>query len=246
MKKKILAIIPARGGSKRIKNKNLTKINGFPLIYYTLKYAKSSGLCDMIFVSTDDKKISNYVKKLGFSVPFLRPKKIAKNETSDEPVLKHVCETLEKKNIFFPEIIVLLRPTTPFRKKGLIKKLLNTYLKKKATSVRSARKVGHWHPFWMFKEGKNKKLKEVIPKKNFFKYYQSQMLPDYIKHDGYCDIIDRKNLKSKNVKKGLFNMYGNKMIYELNEDDYFINIDDNKDLKLAKLTEKIIKKDVRY
>ena len=54
---------------------------------------------DMIFVSTDDIKISNYVKKLGFSVPFLRPKKIAKSKTSDEPVLKHVCDTLEKKNI---------------------------------------------------------------------------------------------------------------------------------------------------
>jgi len=67
MKKKILAIIPARGGSKRIKNKNLTKINGFPLIYYTLKYAKSSGLCDMIFVSTDDKKISNKTEINSFS-----------------------------------------------------------------------------------------------------------------------------------------------------------------------------------
>lgn len=246
MKKKILAIILARGGSKRIKNKNLKKINGHPLIYYTLKYAKESGLCDMIFVSTDDIKISNYAKKLGFPVPFLRPKNLAKNTTSDEPVLKHVCNMLEKKKIFKPEIVIVLRPTTPFRRKNLIKKLLHTFLKKNATSVRSARKVGHWHPFWMFKEGKNKKLIEVIPKKNFFKYYQSQMLPVYLKHDGYCDIINRKNLNNNRLKKGLYNMYGNKMIYGLNEDDYFINIDDYKDLRLAQLTQKIIKKDVRY
>jgi CMP-N,N'-diacetyllegionaminic acid synthase len=246
MKKKILAIIPARGGSQRIKNKNLTKINGHPLIYYTLKYAKDSGLCDMIFVSTDDIKISNYVKKLGFSVPFLRPKKIANSKTSDEPVLKHVCDTLERKKIFYPEIIIFLRPTTPFRKKSLIKKLLNSYFKNRATSVRSARKVGHWHPFWMYQQTKKRKLKEVIPNKNFFKYYQSQMLPDYLKHDGYCDIIDRKNLISKNKKRGLYNMFGNNMIYELNDDDYFINIDDYKDLKLARLVKKIIKKDVRY
>ena len=91
----------------------------------------------MIFVSTDDKKISNYVKKLGFSVPFLRPKKIAKNETSDDS-FKYVWNI--GKNIFSPEIIVFLRPTTPL-KKGFNKKLLNTYLKKKATSVRSAEKL---------------------------------------------------------------------------------------------------------
>ena len=72
------------------------------------------------------------------------------------------------------------------------------------------------------------------------------MLPDYLKHDGYYDIINRKNLIYKNKKRGLYNMYGNNMIYELNDDDYFINIDDYKDLKLARLTEKLIKKDARY
>ena len=73
-KYRILAVTLARGGSKSIKNKNITKINGKPLIYYTIKEAKKSKLISRYLVSTDDKKIASVCKKLGADVPFLRPK----------------------------------------------------------------------------------------------------------------------------------------------------------------------------
>ena len=239
MKEKILAIIPARKNSKRIKNKNLKKLGKYPLIYYSIKYALSSKLINKTIVSTDSNKIKNYANKFGNLAPFIRPKKLSGDKVSDTPVIKHACEWIEKNYNFFPTIVVILRPTTPFRKKSLLVKCIKKLKKFSSSSVRSARYVGHSHPFWMYKISKNGKVSEFIKGKNFFKYYQSQKLPKLVKHDGYCDVILRKNLSLKSkLKNSLFKLYGRKMYYIINNDKYFINIDETEDLKLAN---KIIK-----
>ena len=86
---KILAIIPARGGSKGIPDKNMRKIAGKPLIEYTINAAKSSKLIDKIVLSTDSKKIANFSKSKGIEVPFLRPKKISTSNSSTIDVINH-------------------------------------------------------------------------------------------------------------------------------------------------------------
>ena len=89
-KNKILAIILARGGSKRLKNKNIRLINSKPLIYWTIKAAKQSNLIDDIVVSTDSKKIALICKKLKVFVPFLRPKKFSGDKSSSIEALQFI------------------------------------------------------------------------------------------------------------------------------------------------------------
>ena len=91
-----LAIIPARSGSKRIKNKNIVKVNNKPIIHYALDAAKKSKIFHKIHVSTDSKKIENIVNNLGYEIDFLRPKHLADDFTGIIPVLKHVLEIYKK------------------------------------------------------------------------------------------------------------------------------------------------------
>ena len=85
--KSILIIIPARSGSKGIKNKNMKKIKGYPLIYYSIKYAKKTKFIDKIVVSTDSKKYCKIVNKFGVETPFLRKKSLAGDGVQDYPVV---------------------------------------------------------------------------------------------------------------------------------------------------------------
>ena len=98
---KVICIIPARGGSKGIKNKNLMKVNKKPLIFYPINSAKKSKVCDYIYVSTDSKKIANVAKSYGASVPFLRKKKYSQDFTTTEATLKNAL--LEVENFDFEE-----------------------------------------------------------------------------------------------------------------------------------------------
>ena len=92
---KILAIIPARGGSKGIPDKNMRKIAGKPLIEYTINAAKSSKLIDKIIVSTDSKKIANFSKSKCVEVPFLRPNNLSKSNSSTIDVINHTINFLK-------------------------------------------------------------------------------------------------------------------------------------------------------
>lgn len=234
--KKILAIIPARSGSKRIKNKNLKLLCGKPLIYYTIKYAlNNQSLIDKIFVSTNSKKILNYSNKISKNIcPVLRPHKFSQDNSSDLGYVNHAINYLEKnKNNF--DFVIILRPTTPFRKKKLLKNCIQKLFSTRSTSVRSAKKIDHTHPYWMYSIKKSK-LKEVINGKNFFKYFQSQKLPKFYMHDGHCDIFNVKNLKKKIISsQPLKKIYGKKMIYYDNTARYSVNIDHPLDFELAKL-----------
>ena len=125
--KKILAIIPARGGSKGLPNKNIKLMNNIPLIGWTIKAAKNTNYFDDIFVSTDSKKISVIAENFGISVPNLRPAYLAKDSTSSVDVVLHVLNELGSKGKNY-DYVALLEPTSPLRRKNdltfAIKKLL--------------------------------------------------------------------------------------------------------------------------
>lgn len=108
--KKILAIIPARGGSKGILKKNIKPLKGKPLIAWTIEEAKKSKLLDKIIVSTDDEEIMNVAKKWGAEVPFLRPSELARDDT---PGIAPVLHALEYFSDY--EYVVVLQPTSPLR-----------------------------------------------------------------------------------------------------------------------------------
>src|SRR3990172_776579 len=113
---KILCIIPARGGSRGLPDKNIRELLGKPLIAYTIEHAKRSKYIDRIIVSTDNEEIADISKQYGAEVPFTRPKRLALDNSSTIAVLQHVIEWLESKEEDFFDILVLLHATAPLRK----------------------------------------------------------------------------------------------------------------------------------
>ena len=102
---KVLVIIPARSGSKGIKNKNIKILKKKPLISYTIKYAKNSNFVDQIVVTTDSTKYAKIAKKFGASVPFLRSKKLAGDKVKDYPVIK---DCLKNSEFFLKQNLIIL------------------------------------------------------------------------------------------------------------------------------------------
>ena len=113
---KILAIIPARGGSKAIPRKNIIKVAGKPLLHYTTNAAIESKFINRIILSTDDDKIARLGKQLGVEVPFIRPSKFAQDNTPTTEVIKHTLDFLKNNEDYSPDLIILLQPTSPLRK----------------------------------------------------------------------------------------------------------------------------------
>ena len=114
--KSVLAIIPARGGSKSIPRKNIKLLGGKPLIAYTIEEALKSKYIHRIILSTDDKEIAKVAVDYGAEVPFLRPKDLAKDTSSSLSVILHALGYLKREENYSPDIVVFLQPTSPFRK----------------------------------------------------------------------------------------------------------------------------------
>ena len=112
---KILALIPARGGSKGIPKKNIKLLAGKPLIVYSIESAQQSNYIDRVIVSTDSEEIAEVARSTNAEVPFLRPAEISQDLTPDTPVFEHCLQWLKEKENFIPDIIVHLRPTGPLR-----------------------------------------------------------------------------------------------------------------------------------
>lgn len=146
----IVTVIPARGASKGVKKKNISLLNGKPLLAYSIEYSLKCPLVKRTIVSTDDLEIADIAKKYGADVPFMRPAEYAQDDTPDYPVFRHAADWLEKNEPAFG-ILVLLRPTSPLRPAGLIEKgydLLTKY--PEAASVRTVA-LCRQHPYRMFK-----------------------------------------------------------------------------------------------
>lgn len=196
---KIIAIIPARAGSTSIKNKNLIKIKNKPLLSFPISAAKKSKLINRIIVTTNSKKIKKVAIENGAEVPFLRPKKISGFLSRDIEYLKH-CIKLLKKEKYTPDLIVLLRPTTPFREIKIIDEAIRLMIKKKADSLRSV-SVAKETPFKMWRK-KGKLITPIFGMKNINKTnYPRQKLEKFYWQNGYIDII-----KPETIEK-----YGNEL-----------------------------------
>jgi N-acetylneuraminate synthase len=130
--KKVLAIIPARGGSKGIQHKNIVDLCGKPLLAYTIDAALKSKYIDRVIVSTDDQKIADVAKQNGAEVPFIRPKELAADTTPTEPVLRHAIKWLEDNENFTADAVVTLEPTSPLRSKETIDRSIEQFFSSKS------------------------------------------------------------------------------------------------------------------
>lgn len=119
-KHEVLAIIPARGGSKGIPRKNIRNFAGFPLIAYSIRAAKTSSFVTRVIVSTDDEEIAVISREYGAETPFLRPEKYSQDQTTDFPAFEHALGWLKEHENYEPEIVIQLRPTSPIRPTGCV------------------------------------------------------------------------------------------------------------------------------
>jgi len=131
---KIVALICARGGSKGIKNKNLLKIKGNSLLQIAINQAKKINFIEDIFVSTDSFRIAREAKKNGALVPFMRPKKLSRDNTPEILVWRHAINFLQNKLNIKPDYVISLPTTSPLRKIFEINLCINKTIKNKITS----------------------------------------------------------------------------------------------------------------
>tara|TARA_B100000945_G_C20425322_1_gene620197 strand:+ start:3156 stop:3884 length:729 start_codon:yes stop_codon:yes gene_type:complete len=229
-KKKVICIIPARGGSKGIKLKNLKKICGKPLIYYPITAALKSGVCDNVFVSTDSIKIANVAKKFGADVPFLRAKKYSGDFVTTEETLKNALLSYENFYQTKFDICVFLTCTNIFRKVSWIREAVNTL--KTNNKIDSAFSVHQFYKhIWHFK---NKKLKKILPWMN--SYTSRQVAPKLFREDTGIASATR----SKFWRKG--KRIGKKVKLIINQDSFTgIDIHSKKDLFLTEAAMKFLK-----
>ncbi len=194
MKKKILTLITARGGSKGIPKKNIKILNGKPLIQYTIEAAVKSKYTDEIILSSDCEEIIKISKNLGIKVPFIRPKKLAQDKSKQEDAILHSMNWIEKNNGKFDYILVLV-PTNPLRDSKELDKCIEYFLKmKKAKAVFSVSECGH-HPFQANKLPKDLSMKKFMKKK--YKWMNRQELPIYYQLSGSICISEWNHFKKK-------------------------------------------------
>lgn len=148
---KVLALIPARSGSKGLKDKNIASVGGHPLLAYSIAVAKLCKNIDEIIVSTDSRDYAAAATKYGATVPFIRPKSLALDSSIDRDFFIHAMEWYENNNIILPDFVVHLRPTTPIRDSNVLSQAISFMVENpEFTALRSAHET-HLTPYKMFK-----------------------------------------------------------------------------------------------
>jgi CMP-N-acetylneuraminic acid synthetase len=222
-KLKILSLIPARSGSKSIKNKNIIPYKGKPLIYHTIKAAIKSRYINRVLVSTDSKKYQKIALKFGAEAPFLRPQNISRHNSHDKDLVIHALNFFLKKN-YLPDLIVFLRPTTPNRNPRVIDNAIKYFYKNiKFDSLRSVCKVNQ-PPQKMF-QLKGKSLVGFFEGilKNEYHSLPRQKFPQALLPNGYVDILK----PSFFFKKKNSSFFGKKILAYFTERTLDIDVKDD-------------------
>ena len=222
----ILGVIPARGGSKGIKHKNIKMLAGKPLIQYTIDAAQKSEKIDDFIVSTDSSEIADLAVNLGASVPFLRPSELATDTALAMDTIRHAVLAYEKANNVNVKAVMMLQPTSPLRTAKNIDDAINLFKKHNFDSCMSVVNAEATHPF---------KMKRII----------SNELVDFIETG--MENPPRQSLPKVYIVNGAFYLVkrdilveelsfkGNKCLpFEMDKNSS-VNIDDELDFLLAEL-----------
>ena len=201
----IIALIPARSGSKSITDKNIRLYNKKPLLVHSIEVAEKSEYINEIYVSTDSEKYREIAINAGAKAPFLRPPEISSDLSPDFDFIKHFLDWYFDNKKKYPDIIVQLRPTYPNRNKKImdnaIKQFLNNY--KDYDSLRSVIKIEK-SSFKMYTINNMNLIPTVKKYGNIIEPYNQcrQLLPDTYLHNGYIDIIKSSTIINKNTITG--------------------------------------------
>jgi len=220
----ILAIIPARGGSKTVPRKNIQPLAGFPLIAYSIAAGLQAQRVNRVIVSTDDEEIAEIGRSYDADVPFLRPASLAQDETVDLPVFKHALEWLAENEAYHPEIVVQLRSTSPLRPPDCVDSAIEILLENNnSDSVRGVIPSGQ-NPYKMWRINSEGNLQPLIDN-DFEEPYNMprQQLPQTYWQTGHIDVIRASTILEKR------NMSGDVILPLIMDPRYAVDIDSAKD-----------------
>jgi len=230
----LMILIPARGGSKGIPRKNLVELEGQSLLAWTSKVALNSSLSRHVVLSTDSEEIAQVGKSLGLSVPFLRPPEIAKDNTLQIEVIKHALSEMKKTlNLNF-ESIMLLQPTTPFRKYKTVQKAYECFIKEKADTLITISEISRMDQSTMYTSSKELES-DLFLLQDFevnLRSHQGTLRQDFKEkwwRNGSIYIFNSYTLINNN------SLYGGKTIGLTTDLVESINIDTFSDLNFAKI-----------
>jgi len=223
---KLLALIPARGGSKRLPRKNILDFCGKPLIAWTIEAALKSKYVDHVVVSTNDNDISNISSKYGADVRFTRPNNISQDHSTSVEVVEHALKKLEESGCHY-EYVILLQPTSPFRTSIHIDAAVELLVKRNSSAIISVTKTIN-NPLWANTIPENGSMDNFIQED--IKNKRSQDLPIFYELNGAIYLINSRKILEENtffLKKGVFS-------YEMDRISS-IDIDTNYDFLIASL-----------
>ncbi|MFK7935341.1 MAG: acylneuraminate cytidylyltransferase family protein [Saprospiraceae bacterium] len=223
---KILALIPARGGSKGVPNKNRKLLGGKPLLHYSIETALACSEISETLVSTDDENIAELARAAGANVPFLRPAQLATDRSPTIDTVLHAVQFLQAQGKVF-DAVCLLQPTVPFRRLADLQTAIQTFANSAADSLVSVREVPHqFNPHWVFEAAQASGFlkiatgeTEIIPRR--------QELPRAYYRDGSIYLVKTEILLKTN------SLYGEKIAYHLSTNPRHVNIDTLEDWEMA-------------
>lgn len=223
----LLGIIPARSGSKGLKDKNIREIDGKPLIHYTITAAKDSNKLSKFLLSTDSREYAEIARQAGASVPFLRPSKLARDDSPTIDAVKHAVNEFEKRNDEKIDATVLLQPTTPLRTAADIDTAIELFLESDAASLITCYETVDAHPNYMYEPDENDRVtplrdqREVPDRRQEFE-------PVYLRN-GAIYISTRELIFDEEL------IYDENPVAYIMPEERSVNIDEPFDFKLAQL-----------
>ncbi|MCK5228883.1 MAG: acylneuraminate cytidylyltransferase family protein [Desulfobulbaceae bacterium] len=224
----VLAIIPARGGSKGIPKKNIYPLCGKPLIAWTIEAVNGSRYISRTILSSDSAEIIEVAGRYGIEAPFVRPKELAEDDTPALPVIRHAVDWLKENEDYTPDYIVLLQPTSPLRTSRHIDEALEKLIHSDADSIVSVVKTPHQYNPYSIMEMKDGFLKP------FLKYDERknirQLKPVFYARNGAAIYaFTYECLMKKN------SIFGDKILgYEMSREES-VDVDDVLDLRICEL-----------
>ena len=219
---KVLALIPARGGSKGIKDKNIVDVCGKPLIAYSIDVAKNSKYVDDVVITTDSERIKEVAEKYGADVPFLRPAELATDNAKTIDAVMHAINTLKELGRDY-DILLLLQPTCPLRTTDDINNSLELFVSKNYTSLVSVNKVNE-HPILMRKIKEDGIMENLL---NLPSTIRRQDMPPIYKVNGsiYINLINELNNETS--------LNDNPLAY-ITKEEHSVDIDNISDIERVK------------
>lgn len=225
---RVLGVIPARGGSKSIPNKNVADLNGKPLIAYAIDGAKNSHFLDDFIVSTDSEEIASIARAYGANVPFIRPANLSTDDADSLGVMLHALQFMEDQRGEPYDAVVMLQPTTPFRKASWIDEALRRLNESNLDSIVSVVDVGANHPYRMYSLDQDNELVPFVDGVDDPMMPRQKLPPVYIR-SGDIYATRRRCLVEQ------MSLIGAESGGLIIDPEFAVNIDEPIDLEIARL-----------